>query len=77
MSFALSSEPPTDLSSSKRRPALVVSPDSFNDHLPDVVLVALTSNLAGEDVIGPLAGALCPRNTDGRAFGEVSMCGRH
>jgi mRNA interferase MazF len=43
--------PFTDLTSSKRRPALVVSPDSFNDHLQDVVLVALTSKLtAGEQI---------------------------
>lgn len=33
----------TDLSSSKRRPALVISPDAFNDHREDLVLVAVTS----------------------------------
>ena len=32
----------------KRRPAVVVSPDSFNDNFEDVVLVALTSQLGGE-----------------------------
>ena len=41
----------TDVSSSKRRPALVVSPDSFNEQMQDVVLVALTSNVAGDDQI--------------------------
>ena len=35
--------PFTDLSSSKRRPALVISPTAFNDQ--DVVLVAITSQL--------------------------------
>ena len=49
--IVLVSFPFTDLSSSKRRPALVVSPDSFNDRLQDVVLVALTSNVAGDDQI--------------------------
>jgi mRNA interferase MazF len=43
--------PFTDLSSTKRRPALVVSPDAFNETLHDVVLVALTSQLAGTDGI--------------------------
>jgi mRNA interferase MazF len=37
--------PFTDLSSSKRRPALVVSPDAFNDQMQDVVLVAITSQV--------------------------------
>ena len=35
--------PFTDLSSTKKRPALVVSPDKFNEHAQDVVLVAITS----------------------------------
>jgi mRNA interferase MazF len=43
--------PFTDLTSTKRRPALVVSPDSFNDALQDIVLVALTSQLATGDGI--------------------------
>src|SRR5438874_13781255 len=38
--------PFTDLSSSKRRPALIVSPDSFNASKQDVVLVAITSQIA-------------------------------
>ena len=35
--------PFTDLSATKKRPALVVSPDKFNEHAQDVVLVAITS----------------------------------
>jgi mRNA interferase MazF len=41
--------PFTDLSSTKRRPALIVSPDVFNDRLQDVVLVAITSQVTSED----------------------------
>ena len=41
--IVLVSFPFTDLSSSKRRPALVVSPDSFNDTMQDLVLAAITS----------------------------------
>ncbi len=41
--IVLVSFPFTDLSSSKRRPALVVSPDSFNQTLQDIVLAAITS----------------------------------
>jgi mRNA interferase MazF len=37
--------PFTDLSSSKRRPALVISPDSFNEQMQDVVVAAITSQL--------------------------------
>ena len=37
--IVLVSFPFTDLSSSKRRPALVISPDSFNEHGQDLVLV--------------------------------------
>ena len=37
-----------DLSSSKRRPALVVSPDWFNSSNQDLVLVAITSQI-GDD----------------------------
>ena len=37
--------PFTDLTSSKRRPALVVSPDPFNDGMQDVVLAAITSQI--------------------------------
>lgn len=37
--------PFTDLSTTKKRPALVVSPDWFNSKLNDRILVALTSNV--------------------------------
>lgn len=40
--------PFTDLSSSKRRPALVISPDTFNDQMEDVVVAAITSQLTNE-----------------------------
>ena len=43
--------PFTDLSSTKRRPALVISPDSFNDHLQDVVLAAITSQVTPADTL--------------------------
>ena len=43
----LVSFPFIDLRSSKRRPALVVSPDSFNEAMQDIVLVAITSHLTG------------------------------
>jgi mRNA interferase MazF len=38
--------PFTDLSSSKRRPALVISPDAFNEQMQDVVVAAITSQLS-------------------------------
>ena len=37
--------PFTDLTSSKRRPALVISPDSFNAQQQDLVLAAITSHV--------------------------------
>src|SRR6266705_1299059 len=40
--------PFTDLSSSKRRPALVVSPDWFNSSNQDFVLVAITSQIGAD-----------------------------
>ena len=43
--------PFTDLSSTKKRPALVVSPDRFNAHAQDVVLVAITSQPADSHVV--------------------------
>ena len=43
--------PFTDLSSSKRRPALVISPDVFNDRMQDVVLAAITSQLSSEHAV--------------------------
>ena len=46
--------PFTDLSSTKKRPALVVSPDTFNEHAQDVVLVAITSQPSDSSHIVPL-----------------------
>jgi mRNA interferase MazF len=43
--------PFTDLSSTKKRPALVVSPDRFNEHAHDVVLVAVTSQPSDSPVV--------------------------
>lgn len=37
--------PFTDLTSSKRRPALVISPDSFNAQQQDLVVAAITSQM--------------------------------
>jgi mRNA interferase MazF len=37
--------PFTDLTSSKRRPALVISPDSFNAQQQDLVVAAITSQV--------------------------------
>lgn len=49
--IVLVSFPVTDLSSSKRRPALVVSPDSFNDTMQDLVLAAITSQGAEDGAL--------------------------
>jgi mRNA-degrading endonuclease toxin of MazEF toxin-antitoxin module len=46
--IVLVSFPFTDLSSTKRRPAVVVSPDSFNARKQDLTLVAITSQI-GDD----------------------------
>ena len=43
--------PFTDLSSTKKRPALVVSPDGFNEHAHDIVLVAVTSQPSNRHVV--------------------------
>lgn len=46
--IVLVSFPFTDLSSSKRRPALVLSPDAFNAAGRDLVLAAITSHITGD-----------------------------
>ena len=46
--IVLVSFPFTDLSSSKRRPALVLSPDSFNAAGEDLVLAAVTSQITDD-----------------------------
>ena len=43
--------PFTDLSSSKRRPALVVSPDTFNERMQDLLLAAITSQLTDDRLL--------------------------
>jgi mRNA interferase MazF len=50
--IVLVSFPFTDLSSSKRRPALVISPDAFNQQGEDVVLVAITSQQPDHNAVG-------------------------
>ena len=49
--IVLVSFPFTDLSSSKRRPALVVSPDTFNERMQDLVLAAITSQLTDDRLL--------------------------
>ena len=49
--IVLVSFPFTDLSSSKRRPALVVSPDAFNERMQDLVLAAITSQLTDDRLL--------------------------
>ena len=46
--IVLVSFPFTDLTSSKRRPALILSPDSFNEAGEDLVLAAITSRITGD-----------------------------
>lgn len=43
--------PFTDLSSSQRRPALIVSPDSFNERMQDIVLAAITPQLTDDTAL--------------------------
>ena len=49
--IVLVSFPFTDLSSSKRRPALFISPDAFNGQMQDLVVVAITSQLTEENAV--------------------------
>lgn len=49
--IVLVSFPFTDLSSSKRRPSLVISPNGFNDQGRDIVLVAITSQTSAGNAI--------------------------
>ena len=46
--IVLVSFPFTDLTSTKRRPALVLSPDSFNAAGEDLVLAAVTSHISDD-----------------------------
>ena len=45
----LVSFPFTDLTSAKKRPALIISPDAFNRLNQDLILVGITSQLAGDE----------------------------
>ena len=44
--------PFTDQSASKKRPAVVVSSDSYNVHRPDLVLMAITSQVGARVAFG-------------------------
>ena len=55
--IVLVSFPFTDLSSSKRRPALVLSPDSFNAAGEDLVLAAVTSHITDDPNTRSISGA--------------------
>jgi len=52
--IVLVSFPFTDLSSSKRRPALILSPDFFNAAREDLVLAAVTSRITDDPNAVPL-----------------------
>ena len=41
--------PFTDLASQKRRPAIIISSDTYNSKNEDIVVVALTSNIEPRD----------------------------
>ncbi len=47
--IVLVSFPFTDLTTTKKRPALVISPDSFNELNQDLILAAITSQPAGDE----------------------------
>ena len=55
--IVLVSFPFTDLTTSKRRPALIISPDSFNAAGEDLVLAAITSNITDDSNAIQLSGA--------------------
>jgi mRNA interferase MazF len=44
--------PFTDQSASKKRPAVIVSSDSYNKARPDVILMAITSQLSRHSRLG-------------------------
>ena len=55
----LVSFPFTDLTTTKRRPALVISPDSFNELGQDLILAAMTSQLSTSLHSVPVSPADC------------------
>ena len=68
--------PFTDLSSTKKRPALVVSPDKFNEHAQDVVLVAITSQPSDSHVLS-LDEQVCSRPKCAEHVYSEGLCYRH
>jgi mRNA interferase MazF len=46
--------PFTDQTATKKRPAVVVSSDRYNKARPDVILMAITSQLSGSSRIGEI-----------------------
>jgi mRNA interferase MazF len=48
--------PFTDLASQKKRPAIVISSDAYNETHEDIVVVALTSNIEPRNFAVPLTG---------------------
>lgn len=63
--------PFTDLTSAKRRPAIVASPDTFNSNNEDLVLVAVTSQVtqAGPAVLvgrGDVEAGILPKDSIAR-----------
>ena len=67
--IVLVSFPFTDLTSTKRRPALVISPDVFNRLNGDLVLVAITSQLSPV----PFSVPVLPADCEGGALPKESI----
>lgn len=67
--IVLVSFPFTDLTFAKRRPALVVSPDIFNEFNQDLVLLAVTSQLSPS----PYAISVLPGDCQDGALPKESM----
>ena len=47
--------PFTDQSTSKKRPAIIVSSDTYNRQRPDVIIMAVTSQMRSADYFGDMA----------------------
>ena len=79
--IVLVSFPFTDLTSSKRRPALIISPDSFNAAGEGLVLAAITSHIADDPNAIQLAGAAAAGGDAGQSFlgaqGNFGGCDPH
>ena len=75
--IVLVSFPFTDLSTSKRRPALVVSPDSFNQAMQDVVLAAITSQGAEDGALtiepGDCIDGILPKRFDLPVYEDLAQ----